>query len=99
MKDKKYYINLIKTKAELLCYGIRENKYSDEFYTIQNPFNIKKGGYVGLHFILDDVLQVLSSTTYKFDKHSKFEIVKDNNIFYLKSKRQKIKISPIVMPQ
>jgi hypothetical protein len=99
MKDKKYYSNLIKVKADLLCYGIKENKYTNEFYKIQNPFNIKKGGLIGLHFTLDNTLQVLASTTYKFDKKSKFEIIKEKGNFYLKSKKQKIEISPIIMPK
>jgi len=99
MKNKKYYLKLIKIKADLLCYGIRQNKYSKEFYKIQNPYNIQKGGLIGLHFVLDDTLQILASTTYEFDKKSQFEIIKEKKEFYLKSKKEKIKISPIIMPK
>lgn len=92
--------DLIRLKAELLCYGIRENKYSDQFYHLQNPYDIHKGGYVGLHFLLDNILSVLATTTYCFDKFSKYEIAKDNEKFFLiDNKNNKYEITPIIMPK
>lgn len=96
---KKDILKLIKVKTYLLCYGIRENRYSEEFYKIQNPYDIKKSGYVGLHFILENKLVVLASTTYKFDKFSQFVIDKERDQFYIVSaKGEKYKIKPIQMP-
>lgn len=92
---------LIRIKAELLCYGIRENKYSQELYKIQNPYDIKKGGgYVGFHFLLNDILPILASTTFKFDKRSKYKINKQDGRFVLLSDDKTIiPLTPIKMPQ
>ncbi|PIY71677.1 hypothetical protein COY87_04955 [Candidatus Roizmanbacteria bacterium CG_4_10_14_0_8_um_filter_33_9] len=94
------YKKLIEIKAQLLCYGIRENKWSIEFYRKQNPNNIiKGGGFVGLHFILDTKIPVLASTTFVFDKNSSYEIVKKQQFFYLKhDDGSVIRIDSITMP-
>jgi len=99
MKDG--YKEIIKIKADLLCYGIRENHYSEEFYKIQNPSRILKGGgYVGLHFLLNGKIPILASTTFKFDRMSKFEIKKNGDSFYLiRDDGFEIPINLIQMPE
>ncbi len=98
---KEKFEELIKIKAQLLCYGIRENNWSKEFYQKQNPYNILKGGgYVGLHFLLGGFIPTLASTTFKFDKRSEFEIIKiANDFFLLGDNKIKIPITPIQMPK
>lgn len=100
MKKKEYFKKLIRTKAYLLSYGIRENKYSQEFYQQQNPYDIIKSGYVGLHFLLEGLIPTLASTTFYFDRDSKYELIKIKNKFYLKGDdgSQTLAI-PIPMPK
>ncbi len=91
---------LINIKAELLCNGVKSTPQAFRLYHEQNPAKINKSGLVGLHFLLNGQVPVLTSTTYRFDQQSRLMVTKDQkNGFRVQSTSGLlIPITPISMP-
>lgn len=91
--------NLIKIKAELLCFGLRYDKEAQKFFKRQNPYSIGKTGNVGLHIILENKLSVLVSTTHVFDKKTQYRLKEKNKKWILiKNDKEVCEVTPIKMP-
>lgn len=71
---------LIKIKAEILCWGVRANETANEIYKIQHPGNDNRTGNAGLHLILDGRLVVNAITGDKFCEKSPY-IIKEDGIY------------------
>lgn len=69
---------LIKTKAELLCWGIKPNAASKQFYLEANPYASKKTGNVGLNLLVGNMLPAFVSTTHRFCEQSPYTLTKKN---------------------
>lgn len=89
----------IKTKAELLCFGISPTKDAREFYVLQNPHGDWKTGNVGLHILLDSKTHVLVTITHRFDCVSPYTIKKEGEHWVLLKKLQKVAaVYPVPSP-
>ena len=91
--------DLIRIKAELLCWGLRYNKEAQEFFREQNPHFVGKTGNIGLHILLENKLTALVSTTHRFDQRTPYKIKQKNKTWILlKEGKEVCKIKGIKMP-
>jgi hypothetical protein len=86
---------ILRTKAELLCYGIAPSKSSIELSNIQNPGNNLRTGNVGLGFRLGG-LYVNSPFGHKFTKKSPYKIEQRDDKWFVTNGKEEYEIIPRV---
>jgi hypothetical protein len=74
---------LVLTKAELLCFGIRPNNGALTLFRAQNPSGDWKTGNVGVHFSLDGLTWVLATVSHSFDRSSPYSIAEQRGAWVL----------------
>ena len=95
-----YLDNMLNTKAELLCWGLKTSKAADEIYLIQHPTAHKRTGNAGIHIILDDNYVINSIYGEPFCEKSPYSIEKIKDRFYLyKNNKHLCGISVIKAPE
>ena len=77
------FLDLIKIKSEVLCWGIKTNNTAEQIYQIQHPTAHKRTGNVGLHLLLDDKLVINAIYGEKFSETSPYHLEKTKNGFIL----------------
>jgi len=90
---------ILLTKAELLCWGVRADENTRRFYEEQNPFHWVKTGNVGLNMILADLTPVLVSVTHRFNARSPYSLLKEEEWYICRNGRKLYPVTPIPMPQ
>jgi hypothetical protein len=95
--DKQWEI--IKIKAELLCWGIQPNEVAKEISQKQNPCHEWKTGNVGLHLLLAGKSAVLVTVDHTFDKKSPYLLdYLDEKLVLLKNGEIVTQVEAILMP-
>lgn len=80
---------LIKIKAELLCWGIRPNDVAKTIYNKQNPCGDWKTGNVGLHISLENDSHVIVTVSHAFDNKSPYHIeYEDKDLVLIKNDKK-----------
>ena len=91
---------IIKIKAEILCWGLRSSKTTDEIYRIQHPSSHKRTGNAGIHIILNGEVVLNAIYGEKFCEKSPYNIEKIKNKFWLSKNNTPVcKISIIEAPR
>lgn len=92
-------VDLIKTKAELLCWGIKYDKEAQKFFKEQNPYSVAKTGNIGLHIILENKFPALVTTTHKFNQRTSYKLKEKDKKWYLtKNDKEICEVKSIKMP-
>ena len=92
--------DLIKVKAEVLCWGLKFSRAADEIYLSQHPTVHKRTGNAGIHMVLEDKLVLNAIYGERFCQFSPWSIEKINKQFWLfKNKKPACKFSVIKAPK
>jgi hypothetical protein len=90
----------IKTKAEVLCWGLRQSRSAEQAYLIQHPTEHKRTGNAGIHMIIKDGSVLNAIYGEKFCERSPYHLEKINNNFWLyKNKIPTCQVSLISAPK
>ncbi len=90
---------ILKTKAELLCWGIRPGKHMEEAYEKQNPFDDKRTGNAGVQLILGKEVFVNSPAGHGFCEYSPYELRRDGEKWLLfRNGRQRLECGLVEAP-
>ncbi len=94
-------VNLI--KSQVLCYGLRSNKFSIELAKRYDPSGFKRTGLVGIHFrsgkrIVNGIMDRVYTTGNIFTNKSPLELAKVNNKWYLKKSKKIISEIELLSP-
>lgn len=99
MNDFAHKWQIIRTKADLLCMGIRPNEVAEAIYYRQNPCQDWKTGNVGLHISFESGSHVLVTVAHAFDKRSTYSLSYENgNLFLLKGEEVVNHLEEVQMP-
>jgi len=91
--------DLVKTKADLLCMGIRPNAVAAEIFHRQNPCEDWKTGNVGVHIVLEERSCVLVTMSHTFDNRSPYSIERSSGQLTLfKNNKPVMGIEEVPMP-
>ena len=74
--------DLLQTKAELLCWGLKTDESTKASLSLQNPFLFEHGYIHAAHFILDNQI-INACVSEKFCQRSPYEIRQNGNSFAL----------------
>ena len=91
---------LIKIKADILCYGLLSTENSKKLYLTQNPYEDWKTGNVGLHIVLNGKTHVLATICHTFDKSSPYTLKEEGKKWKLfKDSQEVCEIFNVPMPE
>jgi len=90
----------IKTKIELLCWGLKPNRLSEDIFLYQNPFHHKRTGNAGLQLLIGiSKLAANIPTGDKFTRGSPFHLkICDDEYWIFRNDRKLIQCTVIPVP-
>ncbi|UCD03630.1 MAG: radical SAM protein [Candidatus Woesearchaeota archaeon] len=89
---------IIKIKAELLCWSIKPTEVAYKAFRIQNPFDHRKTGNVGLHIDLGYNSYVMAILGHKYTRSSPYELKQEGKKWFLYKNDNKACEIEIVKP-
>jgi len=94
-----YTWDTIRTKADLLCMGVRPSPTAESMYARQNPCQEYKTGNVGVHLKLNGGSHALVTVCHAFDSHSPY-LLEDQatGLVLMKGRAISAKIDEVRMP-
>ena len=85
MEVAKKYDDIIR-KINLLCNGLQTNKYVEEIYDCQNPYDLTRTGNVGLQLLTGESRLVSNVPVFnKFVEESPYVLEKEGDKYFVKS--------------
>ncbi len=75
--------SIFKTKAEILCWGLKTNVTANKIYSMQHPTGHKRTGNSGLHFMLNGRLVINAIYGEQFCGTSPYHIEETDKEFWL----------------
>lgn len=86
--------DLLKIKAEIICYGIKRNEVSDKIYDMEHKTKVKRTSNMGLQLLLSE--DIIASIPYNEENHSNSEyyLYEEDKKVYLTNKKITIEVYP-----
>lgn len=74
----------IKIKIELLCYGVQRNDIVEEIYKIQNPYNQRRTGNIGIQLLIgQNKFPVNIPAFNRYTERSPYKIVREGSSYFV----------------